>query len=273
MYVAGLHGGESVVKYGADGKELWTSHPTDSEYSIDSYGITVQGKYGSIYIQVNVGNSSARELYIARYDSNTGDELWMIKHDVSGIRSMVVDDSDNLYVRGEKDITKYNSNGTELWSILLEGTICALAIDPQGNIIVASYYRISKYSSSGKLIWVKHGYNQHISSVALDGSGNIYSLDSIGTHGPELEQTNIRKCSSDGQIKWSYNAGGGVGLAVDTAGNVYVIGEGMSHWYIIKYDSSGAKQWVTRYADGYAHYYNKPADFALDASGMCISLG
>jgi hypothetical protein len=102
-------------------------------------------------------------------------------------------------------------------------------------------------------------------NIVFDGSGSIYSLGGGKTN----------KCSANGILLW--NSSGGVGLAVDSVGNAYVIGNDGKWWVTTKYSSSGAEIWTARYWDGSEVYtgdsYSGPTDIAVDASGNVYVTG
>ena len=158
----------------------------------------------------------------------------------------------------------------------------AIAINSLGNIYVGtiqpseSWTNIYKYDSSGTLLTHWPFFSPHDVSdtygIAFDSAGNVYIAD--------LFDWLIVKFSSDGsQINdWLYpNWEGGLnvvnplGIAIDTADNLYVINMSLYDW----------KLWVTKYAPGGVFVkrwgFNGTDDPALDswdASSIAIdSLG
>ncbi len=151
------------------------------------------------------------------------------------VLSMTVDNSGNVFVTGfsvttggDKDIitVKYNSAGTEQWATKFnnadvngddEGT--SIDVDAFGNSYVTGYstgngtfkdYVTIKYSSAGNILW----------TARYNGSGNDDDISSA--------------------------------IKVTPAGNVYItgssVGNGSSEDYVtIKYNTSGAQQWVSVY--------------------------
>ena len=125
-----------------------------------------------------------------------------------------------------------------------------LATDTAGNVFVADQgnNRVQKFDSSG-VLQLKFGAGgsstgQFIAAfgVALDGAGNIYVTDSD----PERTNHKVQKFNSSGVFLTSWgNKGGGSGnfangaggVAIDSAGNVYVTDPTGSR--IHKYSSTG----------------------------------
>jgi uncharacterized delta-60 repeat protein len=195
------------------------------------------------------------------------DTTW-VSHYTSGLlpgnskhADMVTDDLGNVYVTGmvknmgsgEDYITiKYNSAGIEQWTATYNGP---------GN--------------SG----------DNASSIALDGSGNVYVTGASGGVNTGSDIATI-KYDTNGQEQWvirydgpgsEYNFDKGHDILVDESGNVYVTGASDSHptgdYVTIKYNNEGVEQWVTRY-DGPASESEDTAFYmALDASGNIYVTG
>lgn len=132
--------------------------------------------------------------------------------------------------------------------------------------------------------------------VAMDASGNVYAIgtsaaswgDPIRAFTPGGEFTNdafVAKLDKNGNLLWNTFLGGtgseeGLGIAVDTSGNVYVTGFSEVAWgtgtvagpedaFVAKLNTSGTLQWNTflggsSYDEGYA--------IALDTDGNpCVT--
>ena len=199
-------------------------------------------------------------------------------------------------------IVKYNSNGNVLWAkdVSLptngEDLLQTLTLDPSGNIYLAGNFNTTitfgtttltseggddfflvKYNSDGNVLWAKSegGTNDdYVSSVAADGSGNVYvageftsSTLAFGTTtliNKGTQDIFLTKYNSDGNVLWAKSAGGvnGEGIssvAPDAFGNIYALLYSESHiisfgsitlsnepgWnYIVKYNIDGNVIWA-----------------------------
>ena len=129
---------------------------------------------------------------------------------------------------------------------------------------------LTKYNSSGTKQWTKlHGsslsYSDWGDAIATDTSGNIFITgDTIGDLGGNTNQGTrdmfLVKYNSSGTRLWTNLLGTtdedwGYGVDTDSSGNIYVTGHsfgdfdgisnlGSSAAFLVKYDSSGTKQWT-----------------------------
>ena len=321
LYVAGItYGGLDwntnsgandlfVVKYNSSGTKQWTEQlgtpssdaanavATDSSGNVYVVGVT----YG-VLGDKNKGNS---DLFVVKYNSS-GTKQWTEQNGTDmwdEARGVVTDSSGNVYVVGgtkgdklngvnkagmtEAFVIKYNSSGTRQWTKLL-GTwrkdfANAVAIDSSGNIYVAGVTErhldgnesagnddlfVVKYDSKGKKQWTKQlgtKRNDRATGVATDSSGNIYVTGYTywGLDGNTYAGSNdafVVKYNSSGTKQWTKQFGTSStdladGVAIDSSGNVYVVGytygeldgntnTGASDLFVVKYNSSGTKQWT-----------------------------
>ena len=212
--------------------------------------------------------------------------------------ALAVDDSGNLYVAGlsfgsgtiaDYAIVKYNSAGQQEWVARYNGPdngddwLNAMTIDSFGNVYVtgssdaansSSDCTTIKYNSDGQQQWVaRHNVCPRSRAagvaIAADDLGNAYvtGVDGVGWA--------TIKYDVSGQEEWiSYHGEGGPtahGIAVDHAGNAYVIG-GDYDYLTIKFDPSGQEQWVARY-NGPGDAGDRAAAIAVDASGNVYVTG
>ncbi len=158
-----------------------------------------------------------------------------------------------------------------------------IATDSDGNIYVTGYTGggfssyinagdedifVAKYNSSGTQQWTQQlgtSTLDYARGIATDSSGNVYVTGD--THGGLDGNTNagffdffVVKYDSRGVKQWTQQLGTSnvdlaQGIATDPSGNVYVTGHtyggldgntsaGSNDLFVVKYDSSGAKQWT-----------------------------
>lgn len=244
------------------------------------------------------------DMFVAKYDS-AGNQIWQQRFEKeTGIWSfgIAVDPSGNAYVTGVTSnfqgtfIAKYDSAGNQVWVKWYEGNLYnrGIAIGPSGNLYAIGGFGdvyISKYDSDGNQLWVKNFGMTDLSdygyAISVDSSGNAYVTGF--TYVQEMpyftSDALIAKYDSDGNqlwIKWFGTSGAdaGLGIAIDSGGNAYVIGntEGIfpgqtsagenSGTFIAKYDSTGKQIWVRQFPSTY-----NGEGIAVDVSGGIYGTG
>jgi len=200
---------------------------------------------------------------------------------------MTIDNSGNVYVlayNGEEGTTayliiKYNTSGDQQWEVHYYGPNYgtslpvpeAIAVDGSGNVYATGWindasqterkYATVKYSANGVYIWAQiysgFGAWNTSSAIAIDNSGNIFVTGS-GLLFNHLIYLTV-KYSPSGNFQWASAYEGptngdnsATSIAVDGSGNSYVTGQSMGtdsyfHCATVKYNSSGAQQWASRY--------------------------
>ncbi|WP_261365085.1 PKD domain-containing protein [Anatilimnocola floriformis] len=112
--------------------------------------------------------------------------------------------------------------------------------DAAGNFVVASDQNLQKYSATGTLLWNIPVVSAYFKHVDIDAAGNVYAagiyFSTTLTIGGASATTNgqvdwfLFKFNSAGQALWGRSIGGIKGdeiydISVDSAGNVYAVGE------------------------------------------------
>lgn len=166
-----------------------------------------------------------------------------------------------------------------------------IAVDSDRNLIVtgatssfgAAEVPILKYDPSGNLTWQRAigGSNPDAAkAVGVDSGGNIYVVGDTGRFGPTAVDVFLFKLSPSGNLLWEKMWGGSEidqahGLAVDSAGNAYVVGNtdsagaGLYDIFLLKFDSSGILQWQRTWG-GLANDFGQAV--ALGPSGsICLA--
>jgi hypothetical protein len=121
-------------------------------------------------------------------------------------------------------------------------------------------------------------------AIAVDPAGNVYVTGQGGIAGSSVDYATI-KYNAQGVQQWlaTYNGTGNstdiaIAIAVDGSGNVYVTGSSIGSnssdedYVTIKYDNSGAEQWVARY-NGPAGAPDEPFALAVDDLGNVYVTG
>jgi len=241
-----------VVKYDSKGKKHWTKQlgtkrndratgvATDSSGNIYVTGYTYWGLDGNT-------NAGSNDAFLVKYLDN-GTKQWTKQFGTSSTDladGVATDSSGNVYLVG------YTYGG----------------LDGNTNTGASDLF-VVKYNSSGTKQWTKQLGTSSADSangVATDSSGNVYvtgntggGLDfntSAGDHDLLLSNPNCRctKLLAD-QLGRSF-LDNTSGVATDSSGNVYVTGytqggldgninAGNLDLFVVKYNSSGTKQWT-----------------------------
>lgn len=240
VYVVGTSYGHSygadftTVKYNSDGILQWVA---SSENSYDIAYTVVVDRAGNVYVGGYTG--------IVKYD-RSGVQQWSVDSS-EPVSALAVDDSGNVY-SSDPVLTKYNSNGVQIWAAAVGGE--AITLDDSGNVFITGYSEYTgdsgtqKYSPDGVQIWSAQSAGGVMIQVAKNGSAYV------------VWGTRLIKMSSTGDIEWTewYPTNCGCSIAdldLDESGNSYVTGTAWSldfcsHDFLtIKYDTSGVMKWST----------------------------
>jgi Beta-propeller repeat len=271
VYVTGWSAGTEntdyvIIKYNSTGDEQWAQRYNGPGNGYDApYGIALDSS-GNVYVTgTSTGDGTGFDYATIKYD-NDGEQQW---------------------------VKSLNGTGNGYDAAL------ALAIDASGNVCVTGISTAQnglgdcvtiKYDTDGNQQWAKTydgaaNGNDYGNSVTVDTSSNVYVTGTSA--GAETGQDYLTiKYDSSGQQLWAstysspknnWDEGRSIGL--DGSGNVYVTGvlafsEGGSSddWGTIKYDSTGAEQWVRIY-DGPASIADEAWSIAVDVSGNSYVVG
>ncbi len=247
-----VHNSVFLVKYNAQGNELWAKQSTNSSSLCEGYGNSVTTDIsGNIYITgdytdtINMGTISLEAIngngvFYAKYDSS-GNLLWakqpvatsLINQNMS--ESIFADKFNNVFITGA-----------------FGGTL-TFGSTSLSSIINAEVF-LAKLDSSGNTLWAKQSTstNKNINGyiggfgVTADKSGNSYvtgtfydtvSFDSYNLETKQSQNIFLVKYDPKGNVIWGKASnvikGGsinlspgwswtGYNLAVDTANNIYL---------------------------------------------------
>jgi uncharacterized delta-60 repeat protein len=248
---------------------------------------------------VKKADGNLRIGWVANYASQLApswDEAYAVRVDAAG--NVYVTGSINKLPYGTDGLTiKYNAAGLKLWEAqynsLSDGddVTTEIAVDAAGNVYVAGLsagaktgwdYLVVKYNSAGDEQWANRydgaGHDDDfLSALAIDAVGNVYVTGGsaiIKYNVSGAEQWAVRYDSVDDGVA------GASDLVVDRAGNVYITGTsdesliGSFDYVIVKYNSAGVKQWISRYNNNSKPGKNDRATaIAVDSSGNVYVTG
>ena len=237
-----------LVKYNAAGNALWTQPSEYDDGGIEAaagVAVTSNGVYmagGAAKISFN----SSSDAFVARYGTNGTGPSSVIEGFAaaqSAATQMVADSAGNLYVTGIAS--------------------ASFVFDPNDPLQNGNAF-VAKYDSSGSQVWLKtlsSSGTDYSRGIAVDGQGNVYIAGE--TAGSLPGQTSaggldafVAKYSSSGDRQWVQQFGvagddSAQGIAVDSAGKIYLTGEtngalfgnqvGGSDAWLAVYNSSGSR--------------------------------
>lgn len=222
--------GGYVIKYNSSGSITWRAYINSSFlqgvyndssgniYAVGSYvpSMTINNSDGTTFGTLS-GQTGVRNIFLIKYNSS-GIVQWATRvsnnSNANGY-SVTVDSSGNIYIAGEINATTtaFNSDTTSF----------ATTIPTSGQSDVA----LIKYNTNGFVQWVARigsVQNDSIGHIAVDSSGNIYV---VGSGGYAVAVTAFNSDTSAFSPTIPALANNGVA-------------------FIIKYNTSGFVQWVTR---------------------------
>jgi uncharacterized delta-60 repeat protein len=218
---------------------------------------------------------------------------------------VVVDSSNNVYITGltygvsstDMLLMKYDSTGVQQWIRTWGGTEHDLGwgvtLDSSNNIYIAgqtesfgagfSDMLLVKYNSNGVKQWERTWGDTAYEvgrGVAVDSSNNVYLAGGHDAYWTGSDNMHLVKYDSSGVQLWNRTWGGtewdvGRGVTIDSSDNVYFVGTtenmgmGSSDMVMVKYNSSGVKQWERTWG-GTDH--DEAFGVAVDSSD-CVYLG
>lgn len=264
-----------VVKYNSSGDVVWAKSAggVEEEYvrrvSVDTSGnpvvIGAFGNNSAVFGTTTLAKKGSFTIFVAKL-SSSGSWLWAKEAggtDQSWGQDVTTDKNDNVYITG------YTSSNP---------TFGSLSITTNNTDAF-----VAKLDKNGAWKWVKAmgGSSTDIGyGVAVDGSGNVFTTGyfrNTAVFGTTTLKSNgsrtdpyFAMLDTNGNWKWARAATGGDwdyarDVAVDSAGNSYFTGyfkgnvvfgtttlasRGNSDIYLVKFNKSGAWQWVRNAGGG-----------------------
>ena len=205
-------------------------------------------------------------------DGNTnpgGTDIFLVKYNSSGTKQWTKQLGTNSIDYGE-DVTVDNSNNIYVTGTAFGGLDNNTSLGGHDIILM-------KYNSSGTKQWIKQlgtSSSDIGEDVTVDSTGNIY-VTGITTGGLDNNTGSgnndlfLVKYNSSGTKQWTKQLGtsnneGGTGVTADSSDNIYVVGEilgggldgntssGGTDIILLKYNSSGTKQWTKQLGTSYS---------------------
>ncbi|MEW5874459.1 MAG: SBBP repeat-containing protein [Candidatus Zixiibacteriota bacterium] len=302
--LAGASGVQAQVQ------EKWShiyAGPGDNDE--DPCGVGVDA-LGNCYVAARSTGTADWDFLAGKYD-DVGDVEWEIPINGPGdsidyAQAMLVDNNGNVYITGwtttkgvtspQKLLVRVTASGVVDWAqryqIGGDGSMRDMTFDPTGNIIVVGmsssggyHPNVTKFTPDGDSLWTcfyrwtgATGGNGQ--SVACAPDGSVYFTGTAPT--ANLDDILTVKMSADGDTLWGRVYDGpehrydeGIDLAVDDAGNAYVVGtlkdaSGIPDIVVLKYSSGGTLLWDWSY-NGTSSSSDEPVGVRLDGDGnVCV---
>ena len=226
--------------FGAPGQARWadmisSSTETNGQgMAVDSAGdLIVVGHFGGTLVQAPVTSTGLDDGYVAKLNHTDGSVVWIKSFggtQTEYVKSVALDSSDNIYVGG-------SYQGTV--------TIGSSTLTPSSGDGDLDGY-VAKFSADGTPQWAvpfhNNFYDAEVSAIAVtaDGvavtgwfdsnAGSDFYTGSIHASGAGGHDVFVAKVTAAGTASWMVSKGGssaenGNGIAVDSAGNVVVVGD------------------------------------------------
>jgi tripartite motif-containing protein 71 len=240
---------DKIQKFSSNGKFI-------REWNTTGLQDIATDKFGNVFV-ITEGNKVVKFTntgkFIREWDSEDG------RFERS--RGIAADPSGNVFISDLENgnIQKFTNTGKFIkkWAIRGPDDPLDIAADPSnGNVfVITEFDYIKKYSNNGKFIreWKQHNLSRYmgIAGIAVDNSGNVFVVVSVGDSEYDWSKNPIHKYSNTGKFitKWgSFVSEDGQirsprDIATDSLGNVYVV-DGQNQ-NIQKFTNTGKfiKQW------------------------------
>ncbi len=267
----GLLNGAVTISYDPDGNQRWRS-----EYNglLNDAGnvITLDNTQQYIYVAGFTNgllNLTAADYLIIKYRASDGQQIWA---------------------------KTYN------YGLLGDDKATGIAVDNLNNPVITGYsqgflllltpydYATIKYDQNGNQLWVNRyngsaGNNDSATGIVIDNSNNVIVTGQSKQTGSNFDYATV-KYSSSGVQQWVslYNGTGNnedraYAIVVDNSDNIIVTGSSMStgstgseNYTTVKYNPSGAQQWVSIY-NGTGNNEDRAYAIVVDNSDNVIITG
>jgi hypothetical protein len=240
------------VKYNSSGTKQWTKQLGTSTFDWGN-GVTTDSS-GNIYVTGGTGGG---------LDGNTNlgyTDIFLVKYDSSGTKQWT------KQLRTSSNDEGYGVTTDSSGNIYVTGTTMG-NLDGNTSCYCHDIFLI-KYNSSGTKQWTKQLRTSSVDygrGVTTDSSDNIYVTGNTqggldGNTNSGKQDIFLIKYNTSGTKQWTKQLGtsdndSGLGVTTDSSDNIYVTGytgggldgntsSGSGDIFIVKYNSSGTKQWT-----------------------------
>jgi hypothetical protein len=249
----------SLLKYDADGNELWR------RAGAGGGGLSADG-IGNVYTTgVTTVSPMDEDGFVKKYDA-AGNELWSRQFgssDYDQSLRLSADPIGNVFairvsvgpgINQRVFLTKFDSAGNEYWTRDLESARYVqrggVAADGLGNVYISGSSNapiaeprvypgydafVAKYDAAGNRVWINEfgtTGNESAGGVAVDGLGNVFvvgnTTGSLGGPNAGGNDTFLAKFDVDGNQLWIHQFGTTADdsyadyVSADGSGNVYI---------------------------------------------------
>lgn len=300
-FMEGTRGGMRTVKYAAGtGQVLWQVIMSNA----GSGGMAVDAA-GDVLIAGSVAAPGSQAGALFKFHGGTGALLWQASLPNSGFTAVALDAAGNAVATGsvspgQMRTAKFSgATGGVLWDTILPAYASGnfVALDALGDVIVAgahvgasnvNYATVKLRGNDGGVTWQRTfngaaNFDDFVAGIAVDANGNaVVTGRSVNASG-RLSAATLKYAAADGATMWQNILDGGTtdfffgrALAVDGAGNAYVVGVGSLngdsafHFMTMKLDgATGVQQW--RRIE--AATSSDATGVAVDAAGNAFATG
>jgi len=273
IYLTGTHSDTELflVKYSPDGNLNWSTI-WNGVANVHGTSLALDSN-GNIYVAGFFGTPT--DVILVKFNA-TGDYVWhqiwstVYQEEAMGI---YIDEDDYIYLTGvyltgtlyELILLKYDISGTLIWNKNWGeeqvDVVYDIDLDSNGNIFVTgnAYQGILtvKFDSSGTYIWHEvwgNEVNDVGRGLTIDSLDNVYVTGSSYNFTASGHNIALIKYDNNGNElwnrTWSYTHFTiGVGIALDSQENVYVVGDMYSNIFlnsnytVVKYSKNGNFMW------------------------------
>ncbi len=229
-----------LAKYTPAGQLLWvrriggTGFDAVNALAVDAAGNaylagSFEGvaSFGTLSL-TNTSTASFADAFVAKFDAN-GTNVWARRLGVAAVgdfaTALALDGAGNVFIAGQSSLATFNS----------------VTLTNHGRVFLA------KYDNAGNPVWARKagggaaGQFDQATALAADSAGNVYlagifaSATATFDGGVSLANRGgydafLARFNATGALQWVQQAGGtqddrANGVAVDSAGNAYLVGE------------------------------------------------